>query len=505
MKLFASMRAATVAALLVGAATACAQVPWQLDPSFRTQIITENVNSLAILPNGQLLVSGRINYTNFPGADNWSTMRLNADGSRDETFPQWPQSSGGGGKIVPWQDRFYIKSVTMVRALSNGLRDPQFDLLNNPYFVALQLEDFHVYPDGSLVVVGDFALSHPQYNGYYNMVWITPTGAIDASRPPRAGNANIVHINQQPDGKFILSGNCALWEGNPISRTFRVHADGTLDTSFQCAFGWGQMFSTTILPDGRILGSGLFKTSFSSTDSLHFVRMMPDGSLDPTFNNDMQVVQPTWGPPLWMNPIPVPWGQFTFVSHQVLSDGRIVVLGQYQWIDGHLKRGIGLLDQDGYWLEEPFGSAGCGQYAYFTNSPWADFIYGMVTGLLEAPDGYIYIWGAYKGYDDGTTNDSTQAFVTRLYGLDVGVREQEQLQLDVFPNPSMGQFIIQLDRFSGSDEMEVRDALGRTVLQQHLTSTSMVLDLSQQAEGLYTIAVRSKAGVPMVRRVVIQR
>jgi len=500
---FASKHATTVAALLVGAATACAQVPWQLDPTFRTEIVTENVNSLAILPNGQLLISGRINYTPSPLANNWSTMRLNADGSRDETFPPPPQSSGGGGKIVPWQGRFYIKSGTMLRALSNGLNDPQFDLLNNPYFVALQLEDFHVYPDGSLVVVGDFALSHPQYTGYYNMVWITPSGSIDLSRQPRAGNANIEHINQQPDGRFILSGNCSHWEGIPIARTFRVHPDGTLDTSFNCPFGWGRMFSTTVLPDGRILASGLFKTSFSSTDSLHFVRMMPDGSLDPSFNNNMEVIRQAWGPPLWPN-LPINWGQFTIIQHLLLADGRIVVYGPHQTIDGHLVRGIGLLDANGYWLEEPFGSAGCGEYAYSGGTGTIDYIYDEVTGLLEAPDGYIYIWGAYKGYNDGTNNDPTQAFVTRLYGLDVGVREQAQWKVELFPNPSAGQFTIQLDRYYGGEEVEVRDALGRIVMQQRIGGASMVLDLSRQAEGLYTVAVRSKGRAPVVQRIIIQ-
>jgi hypothetical protein len=53
--------------------------------------------------------------------------------------------------------------------------------------------------------------------------------------------------------------------------------------------------------------------------------------------------------------------------------------------------------------------------------------------------------------------------------------------------------------------VEVRDALGRTVLQQRITSASMVLDLSRQAEGLYTVAVRSKGRAPVVQRVIIQR
>jgi hypothetical protein len=109
------------------------------------------------------------------------------------------------------------------------------------------------------------------------------------------------------------------------------------------------------------------------------------------------------------------------------------------------------------------------------------------------------------GYDDGTNNYPQQAFVSRLQGLNVGIGEREPIHVEVSPNPSAGQFTIQLDHYSGGEEVEVRDALGRAVLQQRITDASMVLDLSRQADGLYTIAVRSKAHVPVVKRVVIQR
>ncbi|MBL0129660.1 MAG: T9SS type A sorting domain-containing protein [Flavobacteriales bacterium] len=482
----AQKRYLIAAALFAGAAAICAQVPWQLDPTFRTQINTENVNSLALLPNGQILISGRINYTNSPLDDNWSTMRLNADGSRDDSFPPWPLSAGGGGKIVPWNDKFYIRSVSMVRALNNGLRDAQFTMANDQFFDVLQLEDFFVYPDGSLVIVGGFDLHYPDHDGVYNMVWVTNTGAIDLSRPPRKGNGDVTMIQPQTDGKFILSGGITYWEGEPTGNTFRVDADGTLDPTFQAAITWGLVLSATVLDDGRILASGLFKTEFSSPDSLHFVRLMPNGSLDPTFNNDMEVVQPPWGPPLWPN-MPISWGQFTFVRHKRLPDGRIVLFGQYQTIDGHLKRGLGLLDEDGYWLEDPFGSAGCGEYAYSGGTGAIDFIYNNVVGLLEAPDGYIFIWGAYKGYDDGTTNDPTQAFVSRLYGLNVGVREHEQLRMRVYPNPASATTTMELEQVPHGAVVLLRDALGREVLRQRVSDHYTTLQLQTLADGIYSM------------------
>lgn len=415
-------------------------------------------------------------------------------------YPPW-----GCGKVIKrWNDRFYVDTYGLPRRLlPDGLLDPTFQHLNDnaPLFSSFQGGDYHVYPDGSVVITGSHTMNVPDsgWVGSHHMIWFNNDGTLDFTRRPRRGNGTISLIVPQPDGKFLLSGAATTWEGVPKPNIFRVHADGTLDTSFTCAMGWGEAFSLTVLDDGKVLMSGLFKTEFSSPDTLHFVRLMPNGELDPTFNNDIEVVTVPWLPPLWPGN-PINWGQRAFPQHTRLSDGRIVLHGSHYLIEGQERMGIAMLDADGNLLAEPFGNSACGRYYY---EPYG-FLYGSINGLLEAPDGYIYIWGAYKGYDDGTTNDPTQRFISRLYGLNVGLEEQQQVQLEVFPNPSGGQVTIQLDHYSGGEEVEVRDALGRTVLQQRLTGASMVLDLSQQADGLYTIAVRSKAHVPVVRRVVIQ-
>jgi uncharacterized delta-60 repeat protein len=456
------------------------------------------------MDNGQLLVSGEML---FQGADPFVSScgaRLNSDGSRDALFPLYPP--WGCGKVIRrWNDRFYVDTYGLPRRLlPDGLLDPTFQHLNDnaPLFSSFQGGDYHVYPDGSVVITGSHTMNVPDsgWVGSHHMIWFNNDGTLDFTRRPRRGNGTISLIVPQPDGKFLLSGAATTWEGVPKPNIFRVHADGTLDTSFTCAMGWGEAFSVTVLDDGRILMSGLFKTEFSSPDTLHFVRLMPNGELDPTFNNNLEVVTVPWLPPLWPGN-PINWGQRSFPQHTRLSDGRIVLHGSHYLIDGQDRLGIAMLDADGNLLAEPFGNSACGRYYY---EPYG-FLYGSINGLLEAPDGYIYIWGAYKGYDDGTTNDPTQRFISRLYGLNVGLEEQQQVQLEVFPNPSGGQVTIRLDHYSGGEEVEVRDAIGRTVLQQRLTGASAVLDLSQQVDGLYTLAVLSKAHVPVVQRVVIQR
>jgi len=494
----------TVAALLLGAATAVAQEPFDLDLSFRTNIQNTYVSSVVVLENGQLLLAGEMV---FQGEDPFVVScgaRLNSDGSRDALFPLYP-SWGCGIGFKRWNEQYYVDTQGLPRRLlPTGSVDPSFQHLNNnaPLFSSFQGGDYHVYPDGSVVITGSHTMNVPDsgWVGSHHMIWFNNDGTLDLSRRPRWGNGTISLIVPQPDGKFLLSGAATTWEGVPKPNIFRVHADGTLDTSFTCAMGWGSAGSMTVLDDGRILVSGLFKTEFSSPDTLHFVRLMPNGELDPSFNNDLEVVRMPWLASEWPGNT-INWGQFGIVGHTRISDGRIVMWGIHMLVEGQERLGIAMLDPDGELLDEPFGAGGCGRYY----NPSTGYLYGEISGILEAPDGYFYIWGGYKGYSDGTTNDPTQRFVSRLYGLNVGVEERDQIQLEVFPNPSTGQVTIQLDRYTGVEVVEVRDALGRSVMQQRLTGASMALDLSQQADGLYTIAVRSKAHPPVVRRVVIQR
>ncbi|MFZ1695177.1 MAG: delta-60 repeat domain-containing protein, partial [Flavobacteriales bacterium] len=160
------------------------------------------------------------------------------------------------------------------------------------------------------MITGSHTMNVPDsgWVGGYQMIWFNNDGTLDFTRRPRQGNAVINLIVPQPDGKFVLSGQGSYWEGTPVAPTFRVHADGSLDTSFTCAMGWGLAGRITVLDDGRILVSGMLKATAASTDTLHMVRLMPDGSLDPTFNNNLEVVRMPWLPPLWPN-APVYFGQ----------------------------------------------------------------------------------------------------------------------------------------------------------------------------------------------------
>lgn len=496
------MRYNTVAALLLGAATAVAQQPFDLDVSFRTTIERIYVSSIAQMNDGGLLVSGRIGFTNNQFDPVMGSVRLFNNGVRDTQFPTFPLTTGGS-KIVHWNDGFYVDNGLPRRLLSNGLIDPTFQHLNDnaPLFSSFQGGDYHVYPDGSVVITGSHTMNVPDsgWVGSHHMIWFNNDGTLDFTRRPRRGNGAIYRIVPQPDGKFLLSGAATTWEGVPKPNIFRVHADGTLDSSFTCAMGWGEAYSMTVLEDGRILTSGMFKTTFTSPDTLHIVRLMPNGDLDPTFNNDLEVVTVPWLPPLWPGN-PINWGQRAYPQHTRLSDGRIILHGSHYFIEGQERLGIAMLDADGNLLDEPFGNSSCGRYYY---EPYG-FLYGSINGVLEAPDGYIYIWGAYKGYNDGTSNDPSQRFVSRLYGLNVGLAERERITFKLYPNPASTQLTVELERIPAGGELLLRDALGREVHRERITGQHNTLPLHGLGGGVYVVELWGGAQRLATEKLIVQ-
>jgi len=488
-RLKAILRNTTVAALSLGAATACAQQPLDLDPTFSTTISEVYVSSAALMPDGKLLVSGEMK---FGSGTTYYLMRLNADGSRDINFPY---VGAGGSKITPWADRYYVSTGGLPsRLLPTGLLDNSFQHLNDnaPAFSSFQGGDYHVYPDGSVVITGSHMVQVPDsgWIGTHHMIWFNNDGTLDLTRQPRKGNGPIHLIVPQPDGKFLLSGASTQWEGVPVSNTFRVHPDGTLDDTFNAAVTWGEAQGITVLPDGRLIVSGLMKTEFSSPDSLHLVRLMPSGELDPTFNNLLVLRNEQFD-------------QFLFLKHNYIPGYGIALHGNYDEVEGHQRNGFIMVDENGYLPAQPLGGMGCGEFF--------DDISGIYrkgsTGMLTAPDGMLYIWGAYHGYDDGTTNDPTQRFVSRLYGLDVGVREHALAPLQLQPNPSYGPLTVTLAANTTALHAEVLDAHGRVVWSMALgASTEQVqLDLAELSEGAYLLRLRMQDGGVRNGRFVIMR
>ena len=435
----------------------------------------------------------------FPGVNGPQLLaRLNQDGSLD---PAFPVDQVGQGKLTAWEDRVYVGRTQIVSRITHeGQLDPTWAEMNTtPYFLSLQGGDYHVYPDGRLLMSGVHQVEYPDSNwvGFYNLIWFTADGYLDTTRAPRMGDGVIYEIEPMSDGSFMCTGPMTVYEGEAVPTIFRVDAAGRYDPSFQPAMTWGEVYTFTELEDGRILASGFFRTSINTIDTTQFVRFMPNGALDPTFNNDLVVYSNEYH-------------RFVSPRHKRLPDGRILLLGDYDSVDGQPRSGIALLSADGELLNTAFANGGCGLYQYQGLS------YNGTLGATLSGDSLIYIHGAYHGYTDGTTSDPQQRFVTRLYGPDIGMGTNQPAwelaptaTLRLAPNPSTNWMSID-HVLPGTDEegrLVVRDIMGRVVYTTLLTTHAgqHVWDTRRTTAGTYSVELLdASGGTVLVERAVVQ-
>jgi hypothetical protein len=269
-----------------------------------------------------------------------------------------------------------------------------------------------------------------------------------------------------------------------------------LDESFNAPIPWGYVWAMVPLPDGRAYLGGTFRLD-NQTDTIQLVRVMPDGSLDPTFNNELDMLMGE---------------EFTFLDAGVscvfpIGEGLLAVTGLFSEVDGNELSGICMLDTTGNVVPYYFISGGCGSYQYQLGQMVQT--YGSIDGIARAPSGDYYIWGAYHGYSDGTTNDTLQRMVTRLHGGEIGLgiaQPQAQVQpMLVYPNPGSCTVTVELEPLPSNALLIVRDALGRMVLEQGLNGHFSTLSVHDLSEGIYSLELLQRGDRVGMQRLVVQR
>ena len=482
----------TIAATIGVAAIGHSQSPFQLDTSFLTGIQEQGVGSVIPTEDGGLLISGQFK---FPGDQlTYRSAKLTAQGVRDQSY----YASGlGGGKLVAWNGKTYVSGGQTVRRLAaDGHMDPEWnELALDPYIQILQGGDYHVFPDGRLLITGTHGLSDTVrgYVGLYNLIWITAEGRLDTTRVHRKCNGVLNTLTQLADGSFLVGGGMTEYEGHPVGNIIHVFADGSLDTSYQTSVFWNWPACFYPLPDGKVLCGGnlLFE---GIADTLHLVRLNADGSLDDSFNNHLDAVR-TYD----MD------GKAAITSITPLGVDRYIITGFWDQLEGEQRGGIALVDTAGNLLDDLFVGGGCGTY-------WDGFsTIGGINGLTEAPDGSYYIHGYYHGYDDGTTNGASQRMVSRLYGLDVGVEEEGGVEvvdaLKVYPNPASDWCAVSY-KVSASDGigLDVVDVTGRKCWSARpgAAEGQVVLDLREFSVGSYMVQLTIAGELVATQKLVIK-
>jgi uncharacterized delta-60 repeat protein len=291
--------------------------------------------SLALQADGRILLGGFRD-----GTGGYAVARLLADGSLDPSF-------GSGGVAGTFAGHFEgsvsLALQTDGRILLGGWRSGSGD-----YAVARLLPGGSLDPDfGSGGVAGTFAGS--------------PFGGVS--------------VAVQADGRILLGG---FRSGPSDYAVARLLADGSLDPSFGSGGVTGTFAghssagaSLALQTDGRILLGGWRFAGFDYA----VARLLPGGSLDPTFGSG-GVAATFAGAPQ------------AAVSLALQADGRILLGG---WRNGSNDYAVARLLVDGA-LDPTFGSGGVA-------ATFAGFSFGGVSLALQA-DGRILLGGWRNGPGD---------------------------------------------------------------------------------------------------------
>ncbi len=490
MRLLLTMRYMLAVAALWAATAAWSQWSFTLDPTFQVQITQQNVNSLLLNEDGTLITSG---VMRFPGEmSDKRLVRLLPTGVRD---PAFNNSGLGGSKLIRWQERFYVGASGFPRRiLSTGYQDPTFGSPNlNPcrYFNSLQGGDYHVFPDGRVLITGNHQLNDSLrgFVGRHQLIWLTNEGCLDTTRTHRSGgNCAVYRFAELPNGQFICSGLCDQFDGQEIDRIFRLNADGSVDTTFRTGVYTGSAFDYLPLDDGQVYVAGNFRRTQAMNDTLRLVRFLPNGELDPTFT----IPQFTLGEGLSSSVGAVvhritPWRQ-----------GTLIITGQFKRVNGQLRKGICLIDPTGQLLNG-FDGQGVGPFTFSSTTNAA-----LLGPVFNSDSTQMYVCGAYSGYNDGLTDYPEQRFITRLnvQELSVGAPAepaQPSATFGVYPNPSRDQVVLRYDFGDTATQLraELRDAVGRIVASIPLDGArgQMVFDVAHLMPGTYLIQYFSSAGL----------
>lgn len=476
------------------AGSGAAQVPLTLDTSFRcTRFLNYGLHDVLPLADGTVLASGfGISIDNCCFNPSYSFFRLFSNGEIDQPW----STNLGYGHILASGEYYYLTfdgfPVRYFR--TTGAVDLSFQpLVENDAHPGLwngNGGDVYVQPDGKVLCTGDHHVAEQwgiNAPGYYSLLRVDTNGILDSTYQWRKTDGVIWTIRPTTQGRFLLSGVYNTYEGQPEGRILRIWPDGNLDSTFHTDIIKGYATCLEEQPDGRILAGGQFVFP-NDPDTLHLIRLMPDGTLDTNFNNHTQYGH-----------VPhLSFGDFGFSVNALLplGDGRIVAGGDFTQIDGQLRRGIALLDSTGHLLNTALNGEG----ALRTHDFNSTYMYSQVNAIRQAPDGSIFLAGAFKGFDDGTERDTSMTFIAKLHGLTVGIHEAEQpkWQVRVWPNPGTDLLHIE-PGVNGKVEVRLLDTMGRTMLTATSTTGSLNLNSSGLAPGIYLIEVGTTEGKQTVK------
>ena len=254
--------------------------------------LSSTVNSVAIQGDGKIIVGG--GFTTYNGVSRPRLARLNTDGTLDITFVQTGTGFDSTVNSVAIQEDSKI-IVGGAFVTYNGVSRPYVARLNtdgtlDTTFVQTgtglsgTVTSIAIQGDGKIIVGGYFET----YNGVSRpyLARLNTDGTLDTTfvQTGTGFDSTVKSIAIQEDGKIIVGGYFATYNGVSRPRLARINTNGTLDTSFvQTGTGLNDYVSSVAIQgDGKIIVGGKFVT-YNGVSTPRVARINTDGTLDNIF------------------------------------------------------------------------------------------------------------------------------------------------------------------------------------------------------------------------------
>src|SRR6476661_2038512 len=271
------------------------------------------IGSLALQPDGKILVGAATGNTSLLAGSTRYFLRLGATGILDNTFTP-------NGWLCPERTAFIVPTVQVrptgqillavdqawssllpasrryiAQLLPNGAFDPAWQFPTTFYFAS----DFgepatsvQLLPSGQVLVAGGMRLTSSALNLPTGVHLLQGSGAVVSSFAPLLQKPSTVdRIVLQANGKIIVGGQFSEVNGVVTRNLARLAADGSIDAGFmaRCPFATESALSSAVpllsYPDGRMLIGGFFTLQHNGQQYAKLVRLLANGRLDSTFVN----------------------------------------------------------------------------------------------------------------------------------------------------------------------------------------------------------------------------
>ena len=285
-----------------------------IDSAFasRTRYLNTTTLVRGLWPTGHILVS-QSNLLSPNQPISYSLLRLNPDGSPDPIF----RANAGGiqvrnssllpnGKVLAIE-MLAPDQATLVCLEADGRRDAGFAFDTSFHLstggMNLTSQCFKALPDGNILVTGYF-----WRNGPAHLFRLHPDGSLDTTFHIGSGLGAVIGIPQindmalQADGKVICGGIFPSYNGTAARSIFRLHPNGALDTTFHSGIGFtfntsvGNVASLALTETGMLYAGGLFHF-YDGTLRPGIVRLKAGPAIP-------QAVKPSYAGLLWAVPNP---------------------------------------------------------------------------------------------------------------------------------------------------------------------------------------------------------